>query len=188
MAGRQTHFVPFDPSNVQRKSRNDSRLLCQTCFKPFDTGQALRDHIGDFQVSTGKLADVHANELQQLEVQQLMARLLEAQAHLPSLDNQYHAVSDDGKNDDSGNYGGDDSSTDNDEDDGGSGDCSLGWEDPARLQCPYPVCNRKRQFNRRQDLVRHYQLRISPYTLEKKQYANEKRYRYSVLRDLCILP
>lgn len=163
MAGKQTLFVPFEPSKAQRTGRNGSRLLCQTCFEPFDTSQALRNHIGDFQVSIGKLPDIHANELQQLEVQQLVVRMLEAQAHLPSLDNQYHAVSDDGNNDDSG----DDGSTDNDEDDDGSGDCSLELEDPARLQCPYPVCNRKRQFNRRQDLMRHYQLRISPYTLEK---------------------
>lgn len=91
--------------------------------------------------------------------------MLEAQAHLPSQDNQHHIVSNchkeasNGDNDD----GGDDGGTDKDEDgNGDDDDAGSGWDDHARLQCPYPVCNRKRRFNTRQDLVRHFQLRISP--------------------------
>ncbi|KAF2182596.1 hypothetical protein K469DRAFT_752085 [Zopfia rhizophila CBS 207.26] len=157
MTGRHTRFVPFDPSKAQKTGRIDGTVMCQTCFEPFDTSRALRNHVGDFQ----------------LEVQRLMARMLEAQAHLPLLDNQYHAASDcngeacDGNNDD----GGDDCVTDNDEDDdgddddAGSGDCSLGLEDHARLQCPYPGCDRKKQFKRRQDLVRHYQSHIRCYEI-----------------------
>ncbi|PVI02630.1 hypothetical protein DM02DRAFT_653294 [Periconia macrospinosa] len=142
MTSKRTLFVPFDPSKAQRTSsdrrpRSDNRLLCQICFKPFGTIQALRDHIGDFQA-------------RQLEIQQLTARMLEAQAHLPSLENQHHAIC----NDDGGG-------TDNDEDDDGGDDAGSG--DHPRLQCPYPACDREKLFNRRQGLLRHFQSHVQCY-------------------------
>ncbi|KAF1993220.1 hypothetical protein P154DRAFT_82954 [Amniculicola lignicola CBS 123094] len=79
--------------------------------------------------------------------------MLEAQAHLPLQDNQEAC---DGDND----YSNNDEDGNGDDDDAGSG-----WDDDARLQCPYPACNRKRVFNTRQGLVRHFQLHVQCYEM-----------------------
>ncbi|PVH90667.1 hypothetical protein DM02DRAFT_678465, partial [Periconia macrospinosa] len=181
MTSKQDPFVLFNPSKAQktgsdrRTGRNDNPLVCQICFKPFGTNRALREHIGDFQ----------------LEAQQLTARLLEAQAHLPSLDSQHHAVSNcnmeachsdnDGSSDDGG--ADNDQDDDGDENDASSGDCVPGWEDHTGLQCPYPVC--KKRFKKRQGLVRHFQLHLPCYEI--CVYCRDSFHRVRpFLRHQCI--
>jgi len=129
--------------------------------------------LGIFRLAQACSYTSHANELGQLVAQQLISRLLDAHAHLLSLNDckvsNGNGEAYDGDNDEFGDGGG----TDNDENDNGddgdasSDDCSLRGNSPARLKCPYPACIRTKQFNAKADLKRHFQSRISPYALEK---------------------
>jgi hypothetical protein len=91
-----------------------------------------------------------------------MARMLEAEAHLPPLGSRHSMVS--GCNSDVAGYGDcddddDDDDSDEEDDDDRDDDDSQGGKDPL---CPDPTCRRKKPFKGRQDLIRHYTTRTSP--------------------------
>ncbi|KAI1318086.1 hypothetical protein F5Y16DRAFT_419139 [Xylariaceae sp. FL0255] len=129
MASGQARFVAVDLSRAGRASRNQSQLFCPTCFEPFQTDQALRNHVAGFQV----------------------------QIHLPSIvdqgqhDSDYDDDYDDDDDDEDDRYDYDD-----DEDHVGCGN-RLQIESRVRHHCPYPSCRRKRPFWKKAGLVRHYQ-------------------------------
>ncbi|KAL6240425.1 hypothetical protein RBB50_012626 [Rhinocladiella similis] len=136
----------------------NEQLRCHVCYRHFSTTKALSDHVSSYQ----------------LEAQQLIARLLEIQAHLPRL---HKNDADDADDNDSSSY--DDDDDDDDENDGG--DDNNGNEvvdvsppgsaldhsekDRTKRQCPYPNCHRKMRFKRRNDLVRHYETHIRCYEI-----------------------
>lgn len=62
MTMHPTRFVTYDPKQKLKPNADTSgakrfggHVLCQICFVSFDTEQALRDHIGAFQVSINVL-------------------------------------------------------------------------------------------------------------------------------------
>lgn len=149
MPQQQLEFVSFDSSQASSQAVKRVGGQCQICFEQFATSKALRDHVGHFQ----------------LETQQLLARLLEVQAHLPQTDTE-----DSGSDEDDGD---EDEDEDEVEDDGNkpNGDSAMGYgvgsstasrpgRDQIRHQCPYPNCCRKTAFKTRRDLAVHYQKHV----------------------------
>lgn len=99
-----------------------------------------------------------------METQQLLARQLEVEAHLPRLN------SEDQESDEDEDYDEDDDE-DNDDGDLSSSNVALDGRNDAKNQaghqCPYPKCRRKKPFKTKQTLVVHFQKRNSHHTLLK---------------------
>ncbi|KAG6358160.1 hypothetical protein INS49_014044 [Diaporthe citri] len=115
---------------------------CYTCHKVFNDGDDLRSHVQYFQVRHFALPPWIAALMSttQYEIQELLARLIEVQAHLPpsNLDN---ISSDDSDNEDTG--------TDL--------DAARGNH---RHRCPDPKRLRRESFKEKQGLEIHYQKHV----------------------------
>ncbi|KAI1157443.1 hypothetical protein F5B18DRAFT_180072 [Nemania serpens] len=138
------HIVSFDSNKDAKKI--DTHHQCQTCFEQFSTSAALRAHVAAFR----------------LETQQLLARQLEVEAHLPRLN------SEDQESDEDEDYDEDDDE-DNDDGDLSSSNVALDGRNDAKNQaghqCPYPKCRRKKPFKTKQTLVVHFQKHIRCYEI-----------------------
>lgn len=95
-------------------------------------------------------------------MQQLLARQLEVEAHLPRLN------SEDNESDEDEDYDEDDDEDNDNYDYDKRGDLSSSngaldgrndARDQAGHQCPYPKCHRKKPFKTKQTLVVHFQKR-----------------------------
>ncbi|OHE90486.1 hypothetical protein CORC01_14214 [Colletotrichum orchidophilum] len=132
MPNNQAQFIHVNPGKAKRTPK-DTQLQCQVCFKAFDTREALRDHIGAFQVNKSACYENESDD--------------------DDDDNDDDEDDDDEDDDD------EDDEYDHSNDGHGAKSCQSGLEQDgqAKLRCPYTNCSRKKHFKARRGLVRHYQ-------------------------------